>query len=177
MSPKLALALAVALVSTLVSGAASAAEHLVGGGVRFFETVDNLDVDDLGAIEDSGNSYILAYGINPAGLFRFEFNLEYIEDGYAPETGEVLSPQALLLLGQTLYGGVGVGLDHLPDNTVGDDTSDPYFIGRVGLDLLLLPRVHLDINANYQTDKFDKVLGGASSNSITLGALFHFRVK
>ncbi len=153
------------------------AEHTLGGGVRYFETVDNLSIDDLGAIEDSGNSLILAYGINPAGILRYEFQLEYIEDGYAPETGEVISPQAFVLLGSTLYGGVGIGIDHLPDNTLGDDTSDAYFIGRLGLDLLLLPRVHLDINANYQTDKFDKVLSGPSSDTLTLGALVHFRFR
>ncbi len=168
-----------ALVGLLVClpASARAAEHTLGGGVRFFETADDVNIGDLGSIEDSGNSLVLAYGVNPAGLFRFEFDLEYIEDGYLPETGEVISPKALVLLGGTLYGGAGVAIDFYPDNLASsEDASDPYFIGRLGLDLLLLPRIHLDINANYETDKFGSVFG-ADSDSITFGALVHFRIR
>jgi hypothetical protein len=37
--------------------------------------------------------------------------------------------------------------------------------------------LHLDLNANYQTDVFDKVFDGASSDSITLGAMARFRIR
>ena len=73
-----------------------------------------------------------------------------------------------------VYGGVGVGITHsdgftIADSEYDDEWSDPWFAARAGVDLLLLPKVHLDINANYRADAFN-ALDEAESDAITLGA-------
>lgn len=167
----LLLALAVSLTP------ADAAEHYFGGGIRFFRTLNDIEVGDVGKIDTDGNSLILSYQVNPAGLFKAEFDLEYFSDGYGDQTGAIVSPQALVLVGGNLYGGVGAGINYVQDNQIGDDTSDLFYIGRLGLQLTLLPRLHLDLNANYQSDVFDKIFNGPSSSSITLGAMARVRIK
>lgn len=51
--------------------------------------------------------------------------------------------------------------------------SDPFYAARVGLDFVLLPRIHLDVNLNYRAGTFDE-LDEASSDTITLGAALRF---
>ena len=172
----LALPLAVCALLSATTPAA-AADHYFGGGVRFFRTLNDVEIDDLGEIDADGNSIIASYLVDPAGLFKIEFDLEYFDDGYDDLTGEIISPQLLLLVGGNLYGGAGVGINFISDNSVGDDSSDPFFIGRLGLQLTLVPRIHLDLNANYQTDVFDKVFSGASSDAITLGAIVRLKIR
>lgn len=167
------------LFLTLAAGLspAGAAEHYVGGGVRFFRTLDDIEIDDLGKIDTDGSSVVLSYLADPAGLFKVEFDLEYFGDGYGEQTGAIVSPQLLVLVGGKLYGGVGAGVNYVDDNLIGADTSDVFYIGRLGLLLTLLPRLHLDLNANYQSDVFDKILDGPTSNSVTLGAMVRIRMK
>ena len=156
---------------------AAAAEHFLGGGVRFFRTLDDIEIDDIGKIDTDGNSLILSYLAKPAGLFKIEFDIEYFGDGYGEQTGSIISPQFLVLFGSNFYGGLGAGINYVQDNLIGEDASDIFYIGRLGLQLTLLPRLHLDLNANYQTDVFDKVFSGPSSNSVTFGAMARFRIK
>jgi hypothetical protein len=169
--------LALCLASLVFAPGADAAEHFFGGGIRYFQTLDDIEIDDLGKIDAEGNSWILSYQANPAGLLKFELDLEYFDDVFGGVTGEVYSPQLLVLVGGNLYGGVGAGVYYLSDNPVGDDTSDVFYVGRLGLQLTLLPRIHLDLNANYQTDAFDKIFDGADSDAITLGAMVRFRIR
>lgn len=175
--PALVLALTLLTLAPVATAPAQAAEHYLGGGVRWFRTLDDVEVDEIGEIDADGNSVILSYVADPAGLFKLEFDVEYFPDGFGDQTGEILSPQFLVLVGGTLYGGAGAGIAYVEDNLIGDDTSDVFYIGRLGLQLVLLPRLHLDINANYQTDVFEKVFDGASSDSITLGAMARFRIQ
>lgn len=156
---------------------ASAAEHYIGGGARFFRTLNDVEIDNIGKIDVDGNSLIVSYLAAPAGAFKIEFDIEYFGHGYGEQTGEIISPQLLVLVGGKLYGGVGAGIQYVQDNLIGNDTSDVFYIARLGLLFSMLPKFKLDLNANYQTDVFDKVFNGASSNSITLGAIVRFRVK
>ena len=156
---------------------AVAAEHYLGGGVRFFRTLDDIEIGSIGKIDTDGNSLILSYLADPAGAFKIEFDVEYFSDGYGEQTGSIVSPQLLVLVGGKLYGGIGAGIQYVQDNLIGDDASDVFYIGRVGLQFTLLPRLRLDLNASYQTDVFDKVFNGPSSSSVTLGAMARFRIK
>ncbi len=167
---------ALALLAFVAAPAVQAAEHFIGGGVRYFQTLGDIEIDHLGKIDADGNSYILSYQANPAGVLKFELDLEYFDD-FGGLTSEVYSPQFLVLVGGNLYGGVGAGVYYLSDNPVGDDTSDLFYVGRLGLQLTLLPRIHLDLNANYQTDAFEKVFDGADSDAITLGAMVRIKVR
>jgi hypothetical protein len=153
----------------LLPALAAAGEHRIGFGYHYWETLDDIEIDDLGAIEDSGSSPVFSYHYLPGGLLRFGFELEYFSKGYGGSTEKAYAPQVYLLFGRFLYAGVGVGITQSDGLPGGDDWSDPWYAARVGLDLLLLPRVHLDINANYRADAFE-ALDNAKSDAITLGA-------
>jgi len=121
-----------------------------------------------GDINDNGNSLVFSYQYLPGGLLRFEGDLEYYSDGYGGSTSTAWAPQAYVLLGRGFYGGVGIGATK-SDFPNGDSWSDPWYAAKIGLDLLLLPKIHLDINANYRADAFNE-LDNAKSDAVTLGA-------
>jgi hypothetical protein len=162
-------------VATFAAVPAAAGEHRIGLGYHYFETLDDLELDTIDDIDDSGSSLVASYQYLPGGLLRFEVDLEYWEDGFGGTSGEAAyAPQVYVLLGRGFYGGVGVGITHSDGFTneetgYDDEWSDPWFAARAGVDLLLLPKVHLDINANYRADAFN-ALDEAESDAITLGA-------
>jgi len=175
---KLILTASMLLVVTLSAGVpAHAADHYLGGGVRWIRTVSDIRIDEIGDVDADGQSVVLSYVADPAGAFKFEFDVEYFEDGFGEFSGEILSPQVLLLYGDNFYAGVGAGVNYIEDNLLGEDTSDIYYIGRLGLNLLLLPRVTLDINANYQTNSFDNAINIVEIDTKTtkLGAILRFK--
>lgn len=156
-------------LAALVPAAAKAGEHRLGFGYHYWQTVDDIDVDELDDIDDEGSAVVLSYQYLPGGLIRFEADVEYYDDGFGVGDGTAYSPQAYLLFGRGFYAGVGVGITKSDAFADGDEWSDPWYAGRVGVDLLLLPRVHLDINANYRADAF-RGLEDAEVDAMTLGA-------
>jgi hypothetical protein len=154
-----------AVVVALAAAPASAAEHRFGGGIHYWRTLDDLE-DDF-ELEDDGTAYVLSYQILPAGIFRFEGALEYFPEEFGGAEQEVYSPQVYLLVGHGLYLGVGTGVLYSSD--LEDDVSDPFYAARAGFELTLIPRVHLDINANYRAEAWSE-LEDADVETLTLGA-------
>lgn len=154
----------------VVSTPAQGAEKRLGGGVHYWRTIDDIDDEGLDDIDDDGYGIVGSFQIVPAGLFSFEFDVEYYDDGFGGSRDSVIAPQALVLIGHGLYAGAGVGIEYSDGFRDGDKWSDPFYVGRVGLNLELLPNFFLDINANYQANAFDE-LDEADTDSITLGAL------
>lgn len=148
---------------------AAAGEHRLGFGYHYWKTLDDISATNLGEINDDGYAEVISYQYLPAGLMKWEVDVEYFNDGFGGSTEKAYSPQLFLLFGRNLYAGVGIGMtksDSFPD---GDSWSDPWYAARAGIELLLLPKIHLDINANYRADAF-KALDDAKSDTITLGA-------
>ena len=162
-----------ALALVALAPAASAAEHRLGIGAHFWKTVDDLVDDTFSDIEDDGLAYVLSYQYIPRGLLRLEIDLEYYDDGFGGSPEGAISPLAYVLIGRSLYGGVGVGVTF--SDGLDDDVSDPYFAARLGYELHLLPGLSVDINANYRADAFND-LDQADTDAITLGALLRFNL-
>lgn len=163
--------LLIALVATLASPAV-AADHSLGLGAHFWKTVDDLADDGFGDIEDEGFAYLVSYQYIPRGIFRFEIDLEYSDDGFGGYADETLSPIGMILVGSGLYVGAGIGVT-LADGI--DDVSDPFYVGRIGWELAILGTLSVDIHANYRAGAFDE-LEDASTDAITLGAVARFRL-
>jgi hypothetical protein len=161
-------ALALALAAPI-----TAAEHRLGGGVHYWQTVDDLRDEGFDEIDEEGRSLVLSYQYVPAGLVKIQLDAEYFEEGFGGAAEEALSPQLYLVLGSRLYAAVGVGLTY--SDGFEDSWSDPFYAARVGLDFLLLPRTRLDLNANYRADAFSE-LEEAETDAITLGAVVRFRL-
>jgi hypothetical protein len=164
-----------AAAGAIVAGAGpAAAEHRLGFGFHYWETVDELvdqGVDDLDEIETDGLSQVVSYQYVPGGLIKFEIDLEYFDKGFGGSTEEAYSPQVWVLVGSGIYAGVGAGMTY--SSGLADDWSDPYYAARAGFDLLLLPRFHLDINANYKFDAWNE-LEDVDTETLTLAAVARF---
>lgn len=152
---------------------AAAAEHRLGVGVDYWRAVDDM-VDEGFDVDEDGLAPYLTYQLVPAGLFRFELDLQYYDSGFSGSSSEAFSPKAFILIGKGFYAGVGIGVVYASDLPGGDDFSDPFYAARVGLDFNLFPGIHLDVNANYRAGTFD-ALDEASTDTITLGAALRAR--
>lgn len=153
-----------------MSASAFAADHRIGLGVHHWQTVDDLADEGFEGLDDSGTSGIVSYQFMPEGIFSFELDLEYFADGFGGSTETAYSPQAYLLIGHGLYAGVGVG------NVISDgETSDPFYAAKVGFDFAIIPRVSVDVNANYRFDDW-QLIDEADTDTITFGALLRLRI-
>lgn len=161
------------LTALLHPGAAAAADHRLGLGIHYWKTVDDIVDDRFDDLEDDGFAWILSYRWDPAGLINFQFDVEYYGDGYGGSAESAFSPIVYALVGDKLYGGIGVGV--IFSDGLEDDVSDPFFAARVGYEFTLLPGIRLDLNANYRAGAFDE-LDQASTDAITLGALVRFNL-
>lgn len=174
MSRTARICLAMLLVAVPLARAASAADHSLGPGVHYWRSLDDLAEKGFPDIDDSGVSWLVSYLYDLEGPLKFALELEYFPDGYSGSTDSAIAPQALVLFGGKLYGGVGAGVT--ASDSIDGTFSDPYFMTRIGLVLPVLPHVSVDLNLNYQADAFNE-LGSVESDAITLGAILRFRFR
>lgn len=165
------IALALLGLAAAAARPAAAGEHRLGFGLHYWKTVDELQDEGFDDIEDNGVSEVFSYQYLPSPLLRWEVDVEYFDKGFGGSEESTYGPQVFLLFGRFLYGGVGVGA--LYSSGLEDEWSDPYWAGKFGLDMLLLPKIHLDINANYKIDSWSQ-LGDLDTDTLTLGAVARF---
>lgn len=161
----------------LPTTASHAGEHSLGLGVEFWRTVDGFpDSGTFDDIEDDGQSFLISYQYKPAGLIRFELDLEIFDDGFAGSSETAVAPQAFVLVGAGgLYGGVGIGVT-ISDG-LEDDVSDPFYMGRLGFQFSLLGAIKLDLHATYRFDAFEELEGiDFDSDTYTFGAAVRFKL-
>lgn len=171
MSYRKLLMMFVALGIGLVASPAFAGEHRFGAGVHYWKNIEEIsnDLPDV-QVDEDGLTGVLSYQY-VAGLMRFELAAEYFEAGFQGAQDWAVAPQAYVLIGRGIYGGVGVAVTY--GDFSGSDFSDPYFIAKVGFDMLLLPKIHLDVNADYRFARWEE-LDNYDTETITLGATVRF---
>jgi hypothetical protein len=166
-------------IGILVMAAAMAApaqgqsESLVGVGVHSWRTVSDLRSEGFGDIRRSGVSYLASYQYRPGPLLRLELDGEYFPKGFGGSAHSATSPQAFVLVGGFIYGGVGIGTIY--SSSFSNNFSSPFYVARVGLDIHPLPRLHIDVNGNYDFHAFNE-LKGVNTGTVTLGALVRFKL-
>lgn len=158
------------LLAALVAVPALAADHSIGVGLHHWQTVDDLADDGFEDLEEEGTSGIISYQFLPEGIFTLEADLEYFADGFGGSTESAFSPQAYVLVGHGLYAGAGVGVVYSDG-----DTSDPFYAARVGFKFSLIPRLAIDVNANYRFDDWS-LIEEVDTDTVTLGALLRLRI-
>ena len=161
------------VVALLTPAVSHAAEHRLGLGLHYWSAVDDL-VEDLPGVEDSGVSWLGSYIFEVEGPLKFGIDLEYFANGYGGSTSSAWAPQVLALVGGKFYGGVGIGITVA--SSFDSNTSDPYFLARVGVDFPIFPRLTLDLNLNYQADAFNQ-LDNFKTSALTTGVIVRYRIK
>ncbi|MCL4838660.1 MAG: hypothetical protein KJ058_11925 [Thermoanaerobaculia bacterium] len=172
MSRSRTLSLAVALLfAVALAPAAAAGEHRLGFGLHYWKTLDEIEGSLGDGIDDNGLSQLVSYQYLPGPFLKLEATVEYFPDGFGGATESAYSPQVFVIVGRGLYAGVGVGITR--SSSFEDDWSDPFYGARVGYELPLLPRLDLDLNANYRFDSWSE-LEGYDSDVLTFGAVLRF---
>jgi hypothetical protein len=143
---------------------AAASEQRFGLGIHYWRAVSHLD----SSFDRSGAAGMLSAQYVPVGLFKVEGDLEYFPKGFGGADTTAWSPQIYLLVGDRLYAGVGAGVIY--SKSFSGELSDVFYAARVGTDLVLLPSLHLDVNANYRFKDWNQIKQ-ASTDTITLGAV------
>ena len=151
----------------------AAADSSIGAGVHSWRTVDDLRSEGFSNIRRSGVSYLVSYQYSPGALLKFELDGEYFAKGFGGSTHYAIAPQAFVLVGGFIYGGVGIGTIYSKDFS--NNFSSPFYGARAGLNLHLLPRFTLDVNANYHFHAFNE-LRGVNTGTVTVGAIARIRI-
>ena len=137
----------------------------VGVGVHYWTAVKSIDFND---VDKNGFSYLAMYQYH-YGWVGIEADLEWFQKGFGGSDKDVFQPQAYLILGKVVYAAAGIG-GYYSEGKLADK---PFYAFRVGLDIPLLPILHLDINANYRFENWDDLSTEGKSvdtDTVTLGA-------
>ena len=144
-------------------------ETRLGGGIHYVRT--------LGDIKDDSRFDNDAYNIMGSlqfsgGLLTLEADVEWIPN-YGGSDKSLWQPQAYLLLGGFIYGGVGIGIGHFD----GEWQNDPFYALRAGVDFPLGP-LYLDVNVNYrfQSTKVFEDLDEIDTDAVTFSAVVRFEL-
>ncbi|MCB1182517.1 hypothetical protein KDM41_03715 [bacterium] len=166
MKSLLRLTLVLGLAVLAASPAAAGAK--LGGGIHYLKTVG--DLKDVEGFDDSAIGFMGSVAFD-GPLLRLEGDVEFIPS-YAGTDELYWSPQAYAMIGQFIYGGVGVGVGHMGG---GFGWQDPWYALRAGV-RLGLGGLDLDVFGTYRFEKFGDLEGVTTDdmNSVTLGALVHF---
>lgn len=157
------------IMAVLCLFAESAQGQRLGLGAHYWRTVDT--VPD--GFDRDGLSYRLTFQNNITPLLHYQVDLERFPSGFGGIEKAVYAPQAMLLVGRWVYGGVGAGILY----SDGDFADRPFYLFRAGLDLSLLPRIRLDINANYHFSEWrglSEMGRDIDTDTVTLGAALRF---
>ena len=151
----------------------AAADTSIGLGLHAWRTVDDLRSEGFANIRRSGVSYLVSYQYSPGALLKLELDGEYFAKGFGGSTHYAIAPQAFVLVGGFIYGGVGIGTIYSKD--FANDFSSPFYVARAGLNLHLLPRFTVDVNANYHFHAWNE-LRGVNTGTVTLGAIARIHI-
>ncbi len=164
--------LIVGLLATLAAVSQTRAEqtqlHRLGAGVNYWRTIDRIKDDDY-KLDDDGLAWLATYQFAPWRLVKIQADLEIFPDGFGGSDKTTFAPQAYLVLGSAIYVAGGIGINYSDDKFA----DDPFYGVRAGLDLEVLPNLHLDINANYRFLDWDNVKEldkHINTDTVTLGA-------
>lgn len=149
--------------------------YTLGAGVHYWRTID--EIGDEREFDDSGVAYMLGVQIVPARLLRFEAAVEIFPDGFAGSVDTAYAPQGFVILGSTIFVGLGAGTIYSSDFE--DDFSEAFYVVRAGLLLELFPSIYLEINGNYHFvdwDAIDELDDDIDSDTVTLGAMLRIEI-
>ena len=149
---------------------AANASHRLGIGANYWKTLKDLDLSEF---DNHGISWLATYQYSPGTLLSLEADAEIFRKGYVGAAENIYAPQAYVLIGSSLYAGLGIGIYYLD----GEFADSPFYALRAGVNLELIPSLYLDINANYRFEQWKNISAMADeegTDTITLGAALRF---
>jgi len=143
----------------------SSVDLRIGAGANYWVSIESIHETDF---DTSGLSGFVTFQYVPNSIVKLEVDIELLPKGFLGSSQTVFQPQMYVLLGNFIYGGVGVGMYY----TDGSFSSDPFFALKGGIDIPFGP-VHLDISGNYRFEGTLKTRD-VSSDTVFLGAAVRY---
>lgn len=140
-----------------------------GAGIHYLRNLGDITDDD--AVDLNQDSFsLLASMKNNRGILTIDTEVEYVFD-YIGTGNEMWQPSLWVLVGQTLYGGGGIGIGY----TDGDWQKNPFYALRAGV-VLPLGGMGLDLYGSYRLQRNQEIedLTGEDLDSVTFAALLRF---
>ena len=151
------------------AGTAHAGRMSPGIGIHYLRNLGDISNDPNVDLNENSASLIgsLKSGLGPITV---DGQVEYIFD-YIGTGNEMWQPSVWGLLGNLIYGGVGMGIGY----TDGDWQTNPFYALRAGVNLPLGKRaIDLYGTYNFQSDQELENLTGEDLDSVTFAAVLHF---
>ncbi|MGB3975365.1 MAG: outer membrane beta-barrel protein [bacterium] len=156
-----------------------AGDHALGVGFQYFYTLkeisDDLEESVSSAFKRDGLGINFSYCYKPNKHLGVSGELQFYPDGYL-DAKSAVSPRLLLLLGQSFYGGVGIGWnnvkwrDETKDLHISGDWTKSFYLLRAGLEFpILAEHLRLNFHANYEFNYWNDVKE-FDSDILTFGA-------
>ena len=149
--------------------AAAQGEQHLGIGVHYHRTLG--DIRDAEDFDENSLGFLMSYRFRGSGsLLAVEFGLEWLPD-YGGSSQSLWQPQAYLILGNLVYGAVGIGIGSFG----GRWQDNPFYALRAGFNIPL-GNLLLDVNANYrfQSAKVFEDVDQKDLDALTFGASLRF---
>ena len=165
---KIVISLLLFAATAIGVGKATAGEHRLGGGANYWVAIDDIDTDD-GSVDENGMGLFASYQYWES-LLGIELDLEFLPDRFGESA---ISPQAFMLIGKSIYGGLGIGTVY----SDGEFAEKAFYSLRAGFNFELLPGIYTDIYGIYRfndTANLDNVSKDIDTDTVFLGAAVRF---
>jgi hypothetical protein len=149
-------------------GDAAAGEYRLGAGVNYWVAMDDIDIEGRN-IDENGIGYFVSYQYWE-NILGVEMDLEFLPDRFGDSA---VAPQAFMLIGKSIYGGLGIGAVY----TDGEFADKAFYALRAGFNFELLPGIYTDIYGIYRfndTAELDNVSEDIDTDTVFLGAAVRF---
>ena len=156
----------------LAAAPAAAIENRLGVGIHSWRTADEV-LDDPMAEDESNLAAVLSYQLVLFRPLQVQVDLEFFPNGFGGSGEEAWSPEGLIVVGDRFYAAVGAGWIYSQD--LEGNLSDVIYIGRLGVDLPVLPRLRLDVSADQRAADVSG-LTEAREDTITFAAVLRLRL-
>ena len=156
----------------LAGGQAVAIENRIGLGVHLWTPAGELRENPL-AMDENELTGLVSYQLVLFRPLKVQVDLEYFPNGFGGTGIVFVFPQAFIVLGDRWYVAAGAGCFY--STRIVGKTSDAVYLARIGTDLPVRPRLHLDVFAEQRAPEV-KGLTELDEDEISFAAVLRLRL-
>jgi hypothetical protein len=156
----------------LATAPAAAIESRIGLGVHLWTPAGELLADPF-AGDVNELTGLVSYQLVLFRPLKLQLDLEYFPNGFGGTGIVLVFPQGLIVVGEHFYVAGGAGWFY--STRIQGKTSDVTYLARVGTDLPVRPRLHLDIFAEQRAPEASG-LADLDEDKVSFAAVLRLRL-
>lgn len=151
---------------------AAAIENRIGVGVHLWTPAGELRENPM-AMDENEVTGLVSYQLVLFRPFKLQADLEYFPNGFGGQGIVFVFPQGFVVLGDRWYLAAGAGWFY--SSRIEGKTSDIVYLARIGTDLPVRPRLHLDVFAERRAPE-PSGLSRLDEDTISFAAVLRLRL-